>query len=64
MVLLLLIRVYDVSKISLILGECCEAVYSTIPSRHISIATVSSEGDTVLSAVVIQCRRVFALLIQ
>ncbi len=26
MVLLLLIRVYDVSKISLILGECCEAI--------------------------------------
>ena len=29
MVLLLLIRVYDVSKISLILGECCEARANT-----------------------------------
>ncbi len=38
--------------------------YDNIEEFIVYIATVSSEVDTVLSAVVIQCRRVFDLLIQ
>ncbi len=46
MVLLLLIRVYDVSKISLILGECCEACLVLCCAGTTSVCSFDTSGTS------------------